>query len=303
LLVYLSRSKEQLVFDDLGELFHHGVLATYQEYEIARQHHAAGRSQHLRAAIDVATQLFHLREHLPTGHACSRKVVTAACPDYRLLADVVNAAKHGSLDRPTSDGPPLVKSAEDIRELTVVTRYRDDSGEYSDAATWIKVRCTDGTERNFDVAITNVLNYWGAKLQRLGVLKQFRSFPLPSEPGSSFVPRAAARNMNLELVRGVRFSPTFQLQQFDPDAGRSFPIDLSGSEIVMTFRKPPRVIFSVRASRPGHDDVVCDIDLSEEESIEYSLLQLPTELETFRAKMVEKYRDRLLQNLASIAST
>jgi len=92
------------MFDDVAAQFHEAILNACQDYVKVRDGDTSGRSQHMRAALDLATHLFHFREHLPEEHALSRMQVSTACPDYRLIADVANALKHGGLDRPTREG-------------------------------------------------------------------------------------------------------------------------------------------------------------------------------------------------------
>src|SRR5450759_1241667 len=53
---------------------------------------------------DIDTALFHFREHLAGPHAKTRAQVAADCPDYRLVADVVNVTKHGTLTRQRPKG-------------------------------------------------------------------------------------------------------------------------------------------------------------------------------------------------------
>jgi hypothetical protein len=48
------------------------------------------------AAIDCDTALFHFRKHIPEVDWRSRREVSAACPDYKFIADITNAVKHGS---------------------------------------------------------------------------------------------------------------------------------------------------------------------------------------------------------------
>jgi hypothetical protein len=99
------------LFDDLPSLFYHNVISAYDDYVAVRDGNTSGRSGHTRTALEAATALFHFREHLAGPHAKTRAQVVADCPDYRLVADVVNVTKHGTLTRPTSEGPPLVDSA------------------------------------------------------------------------------------------------------------------------------------------------------------------------------------------------
>ncbi len=154
------------MFDDLPSLFHHNVVSAYDRYASVRDGDISGGDRHTRAALEAATALFHFREHIPVQHKKNRKQVVVECPDYRLVADVTNAAKHRTVDRDTSEGPPLVRSAEDIEETTIIVRYQDDQGDYTDARTLVFINCSDGVRRNLDTALTNVMNYWVTELKR-----------------------------------------------------------------------------------------------------------------------------------------
>ena len=218
------------MFDDLGAMFYENVVPAYNALVEQREGDTAGLSRHLRVAIGAASALFHFREHLPAQHALTRGQVVAACSEYRLIADVANASKHQALNRDTSEGPPLVKSAKDIRERIVITQYEDAEGPYIDERTIVFVACSDGIERSVDAALTNVFNYWGAMLQQMGVI-DFVASPQPEVPGRRLIPRAEAKRLNLEARNTVRFKQNFQLQRFNAITGQAEPVDLTGTKI------------------------------------------------------------------------
>ena len=264
------------MFDDLASLFYHNVVSAYDQYVSVRDGNTSGRNRHTRTALETATALFHFREHLPSEHAKTRAQVVAECPDYRLVADVANATKHRSLDRDTSEGPPLVKSAEDIEETTIITRYADEQGEYTDAKTLVFVDCNDGVRRNLDTALTNVLNYWGSELKRLDIV-DYVPREAPELWGNRVIPRSEARVYNKEIIQGLRFKERLKLLKFDPSKGCAVPIDLTGAKIEYRIYKPRHSV-DITLNSPGLDEPIRHtIDLTEEQS--FAVAELKTDAE------------------------
>lgn len=280
------------MFGDLDLFFYNGVVEAYDAYATSRDSDTSGRNRHSRLAVEAATALFHFREHFPPEHIKTRSRVVSECPEYRLIADVVNAAKHRLLTKSTSEGPPLVASAEDIQEVTIVTRYEDEAGEYPDARTVIMIECSDGVSRSLDNALTVVLNYWGDELKRLG-LADYRPRAVPEMPGSRFVPREDARPLNLEMVQGLGWKQTFRLLKFNAEAGFAEPIDLTGSEVSFSIYNKAAMTLNVTLTSPdGSTKVAIPVELSEEESAEFNSLKAKTEQDTFvRSMLIKRQED------------
>jgi hypothetical protein len=274
------------MFDDLHTYFNVAVLTSYAEYARIRDGDLSGTSKHMRAALGLAAYLFHFREHVPAPNQLSRAQAAQQCPDYRLIADVTNVSKHATLTRPTSEGPPLVSDADDIAELSVVTLYEDAEGQYSDTQIWVMVRCADGKDANLDGALINVLNFWGAELKRIGVLSTFNAFSLPTKPGSQFVPRAKARNMNLEAIQGVRFLQTIRLQKFNDSIGASEPMDVSGSKLEWRLCKlPPLNLLLEFTPRGATQPLKVELTLTDEEALQFKTLQTDLQRNEFIRKL------------------
>jgi hypothetical protein len=255
-----------------------------------------------RRTIGARTALFHFREHLAGPHAKTRAQVVADCPDYRLVADVVNVTKHGTLTRPTSEGPPLVDSADDIEERTIITRYEDEQGEYSDPRTLVFVNCSDGVCRNLDTALTTVLNYWGGELKRLGIVK-YTVRDAPEMPGTRFVPRVEARAHNLEATQGLRWKQTWQLRKFDVSKGHSVPIDLKDKKIEFRIYKPPRSV-DIMVELPGGGEAIkFSVDLTEEQSLALLALKTVAEREAFLKPIVDEQRNKISEAINTTLKT
>lgn len=266
------------MFDDLAGLFYESVEPAYRFYAENRDTEA-GRNRLLRAAVEAATALFHFREHLPEGLARTRSQAVLECPDYRLIADVTNVAKHRTLTRNTSEGPPLVSAADAIHELIVITRYEDEAGEYSDARVQVVVDCDDGVTRNLDQAIVSVLNYWGGILSASGAAPYVPRHPV-DEPGSRFIARADAHSIDFEIVQGLRFKSRCQIRKFDAAKGSSSPVDLTGAKLNFNMYRPYVFEFTATPSTGG-PGFTFSLELTPEQSLAYRALKTDDERTEF----------------------
>jgi len=287
------------VFDDLPSLFYHNVISTYDQYVSIRDGNTSGRNRHTRAALEAAAALFHFREHIPVTHKKTRKQVVVECPDYRLVADVTNAAKHHDVTMPTSEGPSLVRSAEDIEETTIVVRYQDEQGDYTDVRTFVFIDCSDGVRRNLDAALTNVLNYWGSELKRLGIISNCVPRNAPELPGSRLVPRDETRTQNREMVQGLRFKQIVQLMTFDPSKGCAVPMDLTGAKLEYNIYKPSYTV-NITVNSPSLDGPIkCSIVLTEEQSLALAALKTEGERNLYINTVVAERREEINNAIAA----
>ena len=220
------------MFDNLGAYYHENVVSSFVAYRNLSNDGLAGRSRDLRSALAAATALFHLREHLPAG-ALSRGDVERRCPDYALLGDVVNAAKHKSLSFKTPHGAPLINDATDLGERLIRIEYEDDEGTYRYVQKIVIVRLADGSERNLLEVLTNVINFWEQQMHSLGVLSTARTFNYEGQLRARTRAECEANGLNFESELGQRFHQTIQLLRFNNKTGKCEPIDLTGSELTL----------------------------------------------------------------------
>ncbi|MDO9623162.1 MAG: hypothetical protein Q7J46_04170 [Pseudomonas sp.] len=283
------------MFDDLAAYFYENIVASYLAYRDVREKQSYGRSKDTRAAVAAATALYHLREHIPTPRRNSRKAVASVCPDYDLLGDVVNAAKHKELDR----GNPRLKSSEDIYEVTVSTQYEDAEGTYFDMQKIVVVKFLDGTEKDILDCLTNVMNYWGAEFARMGIIKSYKPFNTPVTPGEVYVSRDDAQNMDMEILSGVRFKQTIKLLKFNSETGRSVPVDLTGSEVSFRIYKPACVL-DLHLSHPmSGKEYTFELNLDEDESFKWHSLKTDVEREDFVNRLATERQDEIGKLLAA----
>jgi hypothetical protein len=273
------------MFDDLAAYYHENVVAAFIAYRETSKDGVAGRSRDLREAIIAATALFHLREHLPKPAAPSRTEVERRCPDYALLGDVVNAAKHKSISQNTPHGAPLVSDAERLTEKLLVIEYEDAEGVYRCTQKTVVAKLADGTERNLLEVLTNVMNFWEGHLHSLGVLSKQRTFEF--EPQVCYRTRAECEQIRLDfqLVQGHRFKQSMQLLRFDVSTGQARPIDITGSTLNFRIYKP-RFDFDVslryEASGKEHTRTIV---LSDEENEKLAGMATDEERQAFAANL------------------
>lgn len=277
------------MFDDLAAYFYENVATSYVSYLDLRKDVSCGISGDLRAAITAATALFHLREHVPDPYRVSRSAVAKDCCDYDLLGDIVNAAKHGHIDR----GNPQISSSENIYEMLVSTSFQDENGEYTDSRKTVMVKLDNGAERDVADVLTNVINYWGCLFVKNRILTSFRPYPFPPSPGEQFVPREEAKGMDLIMMQGVRFRLICKVMKFDPLLGRGVPVDLTGCSAALKVYKPAYSL-DVKLKHPKLEkEYSLSLQMSDEDSIDFQMLRTDEDRRLFIKRLAERRHDEL----------
>ena len=227
------------MFNDLSTQFHVNVLESYLEYRAIKNNSRCGKSQDIKSGIVAATAMFHFREHLSPQPSVNS--IIAACPDYSLLRDVVNASKHGTL----TSGNPDITSATSIREQVLRTEYKDDLGDYMHIEKVVSLHLKDGSERYLNDVLLNVINYWIAFLKQMGLFSNLEAFKpqLMQQP----ILREHCNDNNLDLVmqEGLQFQWIVVLRRFNYTTGKIEPMDLTGMEVEMNIYKPVELDISL----------------------------------------------------------
>ena len=231
--------------------------------------------------------MYHLREHLPDGHKKKRSQIATACPDYDLLADVVNVSKHGEL---TINNPQISK-AENIFEEKVYTKYKDDEGEFFGVENTIIIKLDNGTIKNLCSIITKVLNYWCSHFHSLGVI----SSVLPFEDNSINHPltreQVALQKNDLAMIRGVRFHQHMKLQEYNYDTGQIIPIDLTGCQVKMSIYKTPKITPVLQLKNDDTGEIIFkEIPLTDEEYAHFESLEKEEEKQKYISKLASDTR-------------
>jgi hypothetical protein len=269
------------MFDDLAAYYHENVVSAFLEYRDKSIDGIAGRSRDLRSALTAATALFHLREHIPRSGASSRAKVERACPDYALLGDVVNAAKHKSLSSSTPHGAPLVNDATSLVEELVITHYEDEAGIYRYCQKSVFIKLVDGSERNLLEVLTNVMNFWELHLQALGVLAVARTFVYDGDVRSRTREECEANRLDFVVVQGQRFYQTMRLLWFNHETGKAAPINLTGSEVNFRIYRPKYDIDLFLAHDASGQEFKTTVSLTEDESLALSSMSSDVERQEY----------------------
>jgi hypothetical protein len=269
------------VFDDLEALFFENVLPAYREFLRSIRTGAAGHSNDLRLAVNAAAALYHFREHVPSSLRKTRQALAAACPEYDLVGDIANAAKHKHVSR----GSPQISSAEDIYELVVVTEYRDEHGPYRHAEKNVMVRLVNGSVRDVEGVLTAAYNMWIRELRAFGLLNGLQQAapdvrPIPTREASS-----GAARLDLGIQRGVRFRAQFAFRRYNYGTGIAEPVDLSGYTGEFGVYSLAYTLDVVMRHDETGREIRLSIDLSSEQSLQYAALRTDDERQQFLSRI------------------
>jgi hypothetical protein len=289
------------VFDDLATYYHEQVVSTFLAYRDISNDGVSGRNRDLRRALEAATALFHLREHLPSGGKLSRADVEQLCPDYALLGDVVNVAKHRELNGQTPHGAPLITSAENLDEELTIIEYTDEIGPYRYVQKSVIVKLDNGSERDLLEVLTNVINFWEAHLATLGAVSAARTFKHNHDIHPRTRAECEAIRTDFECVQGLRFQQRMRLLRFDNSTGKATPIDLTGAQFSARIYRPKFEVDLTLARKADGKEFKTTITLSEDESAEVARMKDSAEVQAFVAALPAAHV--ALQKLAAEAGS
>ncbi|PHS50744.1 MAG: hypothetical protein COB01_11945 [Lutibacter sp.] len=255
------------MYDDTKAYFLENVFIPFKEYLKLKKIKKSGLSVHLRSAINSASNLYHLREHIPNNGDLSRNKLTKICPDYGLLGDVVNASKHRVLNK----NNPQVSNSKNIYEQIIITEYKDKEGKYTEVKKSVFIKLDNGQERDLHEILINVMNMWLIELEKLNLIDhikefQYRSIRIPRRKKDS-------GKMDLTAMQNLRFAPKFKIQKYNYDTKIIEPIDLTGAEISARFYKP---------------QIIADLELTEKNGIKHNFEIL---VDQKQKKLIEKMKD------------
>lgn len=269
------------MFDDLTVYYSENVVSPFCEHVGATQNGRAGRSRDLRSALAVCSALFHFREHLPTPP--SRTEVEKACPDYGLLADVVNTSKHRQAKHATPHGPALLSDATKLFEEIVIVECADDLGTFSYSIKTTVVELKDRSKRDLLEASTNVINFWERYLASRGLQPAARHFVYSDPIRPRTRTECEGTRLDFEVVQGERFRQRFHLARFDKD-GLPMQVDLRQSQVTFRVFKPPRFTIDLALESDGGGEVTT-IELSDEESATFEMLTSDADRRAYLQKL------------------
>jgi len=269
------------MFSSCRDYFQQMVVPTYRAFFRARAQNRYGECQLVAKGVDVATVLFHLREHVPRSTRPSRTQLQNQYQDYGLVADIANASKHKVL----TQANPRVSNASQISEIMVVTEYRDEQGNYTSAQVEVRVMLDDGTEDDLARLLHSVFGMWCTELKLLGV----GDFHNPQDAWSdSHLSRSDAKEAPIEQLAGEARKLSFQFREFDYDAGVSKPKDLTSKNFSLNVYKYPETVpITLRSNDDPSLEVEIDVPLPQDQAEQYVRLSDPGEQHAFLAGLIE----------------
>jgi len=262
------------MFDDLATYFYENVVRSFEEYLDVKNSGTTGRSRDIRAAVNAATPLYHLREHLPKGR---KLTIIGSCPDYRLLGDIVNASKHSSLTK----GTPQIRNATQIEEQIVTTEYKDEQGAFHWHEKVVLIRLSNGSERNVLNILVNVMNFWQTYLHSIGVIAKPRQYSIPSVIQPRLRNDCTGNRLDFEIVQGLRFLQKFKLQQYNYSTGKVELMDLKGGHLEFSIYIPKYQLKLALKNDALGKEFRKTVTLNDEESRQFALLKTDREKKSF----------------------
>jgi hypothetical protein len=283
-LLQMDKIMENTNAEKLYAFFYETVVLLYVAYKTTRNERKSGTRTDWKSAIAAATAAYHFREHLPDQYKKSHKAIVAICPDFALLGDVVNAAKHKLLTK----GTPQIDSVDSILEQVVCTEYWDEVGVYTAATKSIEITLKNGTKRELFDVLTIVVNMWIEFLQAAGI--SGKAVPFPHEDRNRIVGRDEARRIDLAMTQGIAARLAFKFQRYNYAKGCPEPLDLSGHKILFTVYDPEKMKTEVemQLTSPEGKNYVGSVGLDAEECAEYFLLKNKAEQDEYAKKVMAR---------------
>lgn len=247
------------MYDNTRTYFIENVLIPFQEYLKLKQKNKLGLSIHLRSAINTASNLYHLREHLPNNIDLSRKKLSIICPDYDLLGDVVNASKHKIIN----NNNPQISNSKNIYEVMIFTEYEDKEGKYFNLENCVYIKLDSGKERNLHEVIINVMNMWLNKLVELQLIDPVKRY----EYKSNRIPkRKKDYSTTILAMQKLRFAPILKLQKYNYESKTIEPQNLTGTKIEWNVYEP-QIILELKITEKSGIEHNLEIPVSKEQKI------------------------------------
>jgi hypothetical protein len=239
--------------DRIAAKFYHEVLTPFQAVESCK---AIGDLSARRLVVNLSSTVFHFLEHLPDNIRPSTADWKRTNRSYKLLGDLANASKHGSIDRHC----PEIERSEDIYECIVITQYVE--GEtllYEDLYATVNAVTTDRGVIDAITLLREVINLLGAYLHRHAILDQYEPLtdayvmPVPKSmarkrgpaivvrKGETVDPRQLSSNeVCLIFTQGVSASIQLVVQAFDYETMRCRPMPKLDGDASAVLRLEPR---------------------------------------------------------------
>jgi hypothetical protein len=246
------------MFNDLHQYFTENILTEYNKYVKLRNNNKAGFSEDLKHAIKSASSMFQFREQFENELNLSRSQIEQICPNFKLLADIVNVSKHGKLDRYY----PQITDSKNIYEEIVSTTYLDKKGEFQHIQVEVVAELDSGERIVLFELLTEILNMWIGQLNSIGLFLDLPLFSINSK-------RLPRRNKNSDLLK-ITSTPTmyarrFRIQKYNYELKKIEAVDISNSKISMNlYAKTYPVEITINQAK-SNEPITLKMELTESE--------------------------------------
>lgn len=238
--------------DRIAAKFHYEVITPFAAVENCK---AIGDLSIRTQVVNLASTVFHFLEHLPDSIRPSTADWKKTHRSYKLLGDLANASKHGTIDRHS----PEIERSEDIYECIDVTQYFE--GEnflYEDLCATVKAVRNDGSTIDAVALLRDVINLLGTYLHAHSILDRYEpltegyALPVPQKKARKRGPAIVVakgesvdqRDLNINevcliITQGISASIRLGVQLFDFETMQCRPMpQLNGNESVVLHFEP-----------------------------------------------------------------
>lgn len=210
------------MYSDLYAQFYQGVIAYFDDY-MAIKEKPLGNKADIRKGTDAAKALYHFGEFYARHFKRKfkdrknkpdiRDFLIGKCSDYLTLEAISNVSKHAELDM----GSPQVLSSEDIYEVLVTTFFEDEHGRYYHHGKTVQIKLVDGSIRDLDDILVNVLNMWYEILYNDNILETQVYHSLNKDRK---VPRNEVSSGEVMITVLGTYSFGFEEREYDEETGK-----------------------------------------------------------------------------------
>jgi len=289
--------------DDVFLYFAQTILSHYNKYVEEKFNKRFGQNTDQDSALIIAGMLYHFRERLPKSWNISSKYLVSVQPDYELLGDIVNVSKHNSLDvrRPQYKiRSPLVLTAEDIKQVTLLIEYEDDKGVYYDHDKCVFATLNTGMQRDVYPILNNVLNMWINELNRRKVLNNMQAVPLKSIGVPPRMKDTGAGKLDLSVLQNAPMKSVFHMMKYNYQTGNLDPKTIEGKMSLTLYEIPQHDVEVTYKSKDGlvinKNMKIGDLDYQHLISLETSIEQQAFAISIIRKEgLIDEVRDELIK--------
>jgi hypothetical protein len=287
------------MFDDFEAYFYHNVLSAYKQYLNAKKDSSTGIGKDIFSALTAASALYHVREHLPVNKGWNE--IVRKCPDYALLGDITNVSKHRVLEEKRhrrSTRCPLIKAAQQIYEVVLVTEFQDDDDPYYSREKVVYVKLNDNSERDLHEVLTNVINFWLEELAVLGLIKELPTYPYKSSDRLKTRQECQDDQLDLEMTQGLRFELEMRLRKYNYQNHRVESVDLTGCEAAFRIYQPAQqeLILHLTHNETGEMKSY-KVQLTDSEQIKLQKCTSEEEKENFLREFAENHSELTIEEI------